>query len=194
MQTVIGINQETALKITNSKYYIPSGRSLQKREFIDDELIANSSAVADTLFQTKAGRTVIGGGGIGPDVIVKDEGSYPLAASILRSRGYFKFVQENNNQYSSIDEVLADEEFKYFQKYSIERSWFKLFLAGIYKTFAIFPALIRGFMPIPLGGYFNTAVTDIMINEEGIVEEVLYAKKHAADHFAFNKVKEFSLN
>ena len=46
--------------------------------------------------------------------------------------------------------VLADEEFKYFQKYSIERSWLKLFLAGIYKTFAIFPALIRGFMPIPL--------------------------------------------
>ena len=35
--------------------------------------------------------------------------------------------------------VLADEEFKYFQKYSIERSWFKLFLAGIYKTFSIFP-------------------------------------------------------
>ena len=122
MQTVIGINQETALKITNSKYYIPSGRSLQKREFIDDELIANSSVVADTLFQTKAGRTVIGGGGIGPDVIVKDEGSYPLAASILRSRGYFKFVQENNNQYSSIDEVLADEELMVKFKTFIEKN------------------------------------------------------------------------
>ena len=122
VQTVIGINQETALKITNSKYYIPSGRSLQKREFIDDELIANSSAVADTLFQTKAGRTVIGGGGIGPDVIVKDEGSYPLAASILRSRGYFKFVQENNNQYSSIDEVLADKELMIKFKAFIEKN------------------------------------------------------------------------
>ena len=122
VQTVIGINQETALKITNSKYYIPSGRSLQKREFIDDELIANSSVVADTLFQTKAGRTVIGGGGIGPDVIVNDEGSYPLAASILRSRGYFKFVQENNNQYSSIDEVLADEELMVKFKTFIEKN------------------------------------------------------------------------
>ena len=122
VQTVIGINQETALKITNSKYYIPSGRSLQKREFIDDELIANSSVVADTLFQTKAGRTVIGGGGIGRDVIVKDEGSYPLAASILRSRGYFKFVQENNNQYSSIDEVLADEELMVKFKTFIEKN------------------------------------------------------------------------
>ena len=110
VQTVIGINQETALKITNSKYFIPSGRSLQKREFIDDDLIADSSTVADSLFQTKAGRTVVGGGGIAPDVIVKDEGSYPLAASILRSGAYFKFVQENNDQYASIDEVLADDE------------------------------------------------------------------------------------
>jgi len=110
VQTVIGINQETALKITNSKYYIPSGRSLQKREFIDDDLIADSSTIADSLFQTKAGRSVIGGGGIAPDVIVKDEGSYPLAAAILRSGAYFKFVQENNDQYASIDEVLADDE------------------------------------------------------------------------------------
>ena len=45
-------------------------------------------------------------------------------------------------------------------------------------------------MPIPLVGYFNK-VTDIMINEDGIVEEVLYAKKHSTDHFEFNKVKEF---
>ena len=122
VQTVIGINQETALKITNSKYYIPSGRSLQKREFIDDDLIANSSTVVDSLFQTKAGRTVVGGGGIGPDIVVKDEGSYPLAASILRSRGYFKFVQENNNQYSSIDEVLADKELMIKFKAFIEKN------------------------------------------------------------------------
>ena len=48
--------------------------------------------------------------------------------------------------------VLADENFKYFERYEIERSWSKLLLAVLYKTFAILPALIRGFMPIPLGG------------------------------------------
>jgi carboxyl-terminal processing protease len=122
VQTVIGINQETALKITNSKYYIPSGRSLQKREFIDDDLIADSSTIADSLFQTKAGRSVIGGGGIAPDVIVKDEGSYPLAAAILRSGAYFKFVQENNDQYASIDEVLADDELMTKFKAFIEKN------------------------------------------------------------------------
>ena len=110
VQTVIGINQDTALKITNSKYFIPSGRSLQKREFIDDELIASTSSTADSLYQTKAGRTVIGGGGIAPDLTVKDEGLYPLAASILRNGAYFKFVQQNSDQYSSVEEVLSDQE------------------------------------------------------------------------------------
>jgi len=108
VQTVIGINQETALKITNSKYYIPSGRSIQKRKFIDEELIADGTLEADSLFQTMAGRTVLGGGGISPDIVVKDEGSYPLAASILRNGGYFRFVQQSSDQYASIDEVMAD--------------------------------------------------------------------------------------
>jgi carboxyl-terminal processing protease len=108
VQTVIGINQETALKITNSKYYIPSGRSIQKRKFIDEDLIADSDIVPDSLFQTMSGRPVLGDGGISPDVIVKDEGSYPLAASILRNGGYFRFVQQSSNQYTSIEEVIAD--------------------------------------------------------------------------------------
>ena len=108
VQTVIGINQDTALKITNSKYYIPSGRSIQKRKFIDEELIADGTLEADSLFQTMAGRTVLGGGGISPDIVVKDEGSYPLAASILRNGGYFRFVQQSSDQYASIDEVMAD--------------------------------------------------------------------------------------
>jgi len=108
VQTVIGINQETALKITNSKYYIPSGRSIQKRKFIDKELIADTDIVPDSLFQTMSGRPVLGDGGISPDVIVKDEGSYPLAASILRNGGYFRFVQQSSDQYGSIDEVIAD--------------------------------------------------------------------------------------
>tara|TARA_X000001036_G_C20667086_1_gene801104 strand:- start:164 stop:1840 length:1677 start_codon:yes stop_codon:yes gene_type:complete len=110
VQTVVGIDKNTALKITNSKYYIPSGRSLQKREFIEDELIADLSTVPDSLFQTKGGRSVKGGGGILPDIIIKDEGSYPLAAAILRNGAYFKFVQQNSDKYSSINEVLDDKD------------------------------------------------------------------------------------
>lgn len=121
VQTVIGISQDTALKITNSKYFIPSGRSIQKRDFIDEDLVANSEADSDSLFQTKSGRKVSGGGGIFPDIEVKDEGEYPLASAILRNGAYFKFVQQNSAKYSSIEEVQKDEELMIdFEKYIVE--------------------------------------------------------------------------
>ncbi len=89
--------------------------------------------------------------------------------------------------------ILADTDFKYFKKYEIERSFLKVIAAMLFKPHKIIPAIIKGFIPIRILGYFDIAVTDILINEDGIVEEVYYAKKDIADHFEFNKIKEFSL-
>jgi|TARA_B110000438_G_scaffold291549_1_gene328625 peroxiredoxin len=89
--------------------------------------------------------------------------------------------------------ILADEGFKYYKKYEIERSLSKLLAAMIFKAHKIFPALIKGYIPFSIKGYFDIAVTDILINEKGLVEEVYYAKKDIADHFSFDKIKEFSL-
>ena len=89
--------------------------------------------------------------------------------------------------------VLADTDFKYFKKYEIERSFLKVIAAMLLKPHKIIPAIIKGFIPIRILGYFDIAVTDVLINEDGIVEEVYYAKKDIADHFEFNKIKEFSL-
>ena len=47
-------------------------------------------------------------------------------------------------------------------------------------------------MPVPIKGHLDISITDILINEKGIVEEVYYAKKHSADHFDFEKIKQFS--
>ena len=89
--------------------------------------------------------------------------------------------------------ILADQEFKYFKKYEIERSTKKMFSAILFKAHKIIPAIIKGFVPTSIKGYFDIAVTDILINEDGVVEEVYYAKKDIADHFEFEKVKEFSI-
>ena len=108
VQSVIAINNSSALKITNSKYYIPSGRTLQKREYIDKELLTDKAAIEDSLFTTKAGRKVFGGGGIAPDVLVENKEAYPLAVSILRNGGFFLFVQQTSDQYDSLDAVVND--------------------------------------------------------------------------------------
>ena len=89
--------------------------------------------------------------------------------------------------------ILADRDFKYFEKYGVERSIKKMFLTILFKAHKVIPAIMKGFIPINIKGYIDIAVTDILINENGIVEEVYYAKKDIADHFEFDKIKEFSL-
>ena len=62
-----------------------------------------------------------------------------------------------------------------------------------FKAHKIFPAMIKGFIPLSIKGHFDISVTDVLINEEGIVEDVFYAKKDVADHYPFDVIKEFSL-
>ena len=73
-------DQDAALKLTTALYYTPSGRSINRavHDTLSDEEDAPDDAgpppAPDTLarpvFHTRAGRTVYGGGGITPDVIV----------------------------------------------------------------------------------------------------------------------------
>ena len=108
MQSVIAIDNSSALKITNSKYYIPSGRGIQKREYIDEDLLSAERTIEDSLFTTKGGRKVRGGGGITPDILIENNEQYPLANAIYRDGGFFRFAQETSDQYTSFEEVSND--------------------------------------------------------------------------------------
>ena len=72
VQTVFTV-RDTGLALTTARYYTPSGRSIQRDydSFIDYVTHRNgaSEEPANT-FETDAGRTVLGGGGIAPDVEV----------------------------------------------------------------------------------------------------------------------------
>ena len=54
--------------------------------------------------------------------------------------------------------------------------------------------MIKGYIPTSIKGHFDIAVTDILINEGGFVEDVYYAKSDVADHFTFDRVREFSIS
>ena len=90
--------------------------------------------------------------------------------------------------------VLADENFEYFKKYEIERSMAKTLNAMLFKPHKIIPAMMKGYIPTKIKGHLDIAVTDVLINEQGVVEEVYYAQKDIADHFEFEKIKQFALN
>jgi carboxyl-terminal processing protease len=77
VQSIVRLSYNTALKLTTSKYYTPSGRLIQKevnnavRE-LRKVLPASSGDKASTIFYTRGKRNVFGGGGILPDIQLPD--------------------------------------------------------------------------------------------------------------------------
>lgn len=106
VQTVRQLSYNTALKMTISRYYIPSGRSIQSLTYTHDE---NNSAVVkpDSLrkeFKTQNGRTVYDGNGIAPDIVMSDEDPSLLETSLLRQNLFFEFA----NRYAANNDSLTE--------------------------------------------------------------------------------------
>jgi len=76
VQTIFQVNRSEALRLTTSRWYTPSGRSIHRDR--DLPLLPEESATTDTLagspaFRSDAGRELRGGGGIHPDVVVRGD-------------------------------------------------------------------------------------------------------------------------
>ena len=108
VQSVYGIDQKRSLKVTTAKYYIPSGRLIQKPDYLNEKVI-KSVAMKDSVFTTKGGRNVEGGGGITPDYIVEDVQVGPLTRECWRKSYFFSFARENKNTFQSFEDVLNNE-------------------------------------------------------------------------------------
>ena len=107
VQTVFNIDRSRSLKITTAKYYIPSGRLIQKPGYLPDEILADSS-VHDTVFYTKNGRLMSGEGGITPDYQIELEPITPILAASWRQGLFFNFVQKNKMNFDLFNQVETD--------------------------------------------------------------------------------------
>ena len=79
VQTTRPLPYDGTLKVTTSKYYIPSGRCIQAIDYAKKNADGSEARIPDsltTVFHTAAGREVRDGGGIRPDIEVKGE-KYP---------------------------------------------------------------------------------------------------------------------
>jgi carboxyl-terminal processing protease len=98
----------SALRLTISKYYTPSGRSIQrgyenKKDYYS-ELGERNEEEGDNLthtaeqdssrpeFKTAGGRTVFGGGGITPDYITKSGNLTNYSRDLLRANVFYQFI------------------------------------------------------------------------------------------------------
>jgi carboxyl-terminal processing protease len=83
-----------ALKLTTGRWFTPSGRSIQRPRKVnpdgtfapEDTLPPTDSALrARPVFHSDAGRPVFGGGGISPDVLVRDDTLTAAERTLLRA-------------------------------------------------------------------------------------------------------------
>jgi carboxyl-terminal processing protease len=91
-----------SLKITSSKYYIPSGRCIQAIDYThrnEDGSVGRIPDSLTTVFKTAAGRLVRDGGGIVPDVAMKDEKSPSIAYYLVTQYVIFDYVTDWVNRH-----------------------------------------------------------------------------------------------
>lgn len=114
VQRQFTLNDNSAVRITISRYYTPSGRSIQKDysdkksyykvdkdEDTDEEVVDNfdhkkekSSKKDLPKFSTKIlNRTVYGGGGITPDYIIPTDTLTSLTIDLVRNNTFYSFVR-----------------------------------------------------------------------------------------------------
>ena len=126
VQTVTQLSYNTALKMTISRYYIPSGRSIQSITYTHDD---DNSAVLkpDSLrkeFKTRNGRTVYDGNGIAPDIKIKDKEPSLLETSLLRENLFFDFANQYASTHDSLRESFgSDDLYDEFTTYVSEKNF-----------------------------------------------------------------------
>tara|TARA_B110000438_G_scaffold106081_1_gene104378 strand:+ start:840 stop:2597 length:1758 start_codon:yes stop_codon:yes gene_type:complete len=125
VQSMFNLNDTTTLKVTTAKYYTPSGRLIQKQDYLDNGFLTDGLDKYDSTFVTTGGRVVKGGGGISPDVEM-DVNPLPVYVQGLWRSGVFLTFAATYVPMHDMEEPLhisnkVVNDFKVFlQEYEIE--------------------------------------------------------------------------
>ena len=130
VQSIRQLPYEGHLKVTTAKYYIPSGRCIQAIDYSNRTDDGTPIHVADSLtheFKTKIGRTVRDGGGIRPDVEVKDSMKVSIAYYLMNQNIIFDFASQYALTHASIAEPekfrITDAEYDQFKQFTKDKKF-----------------------------------------------------------------------
>ena len=97
----------TQLKLTISKYYTPSGRSIQELDYTNRDENGDVPKFSDKTrnpFKTRNGRTVYDGGGIQPDIKFKKPTRTKETEALFKSKAIFDFATSYYYQNPTVSE------------------------------------------------------------------------------------------
>ena len=111
------------MKVTTSKYYIPSGRCVQAIDYKHRNEDGSVGTIPDSLtsvFHTAAGREVRDGGGVTPDITIKQERLPNIVYYLLRDDLIFDYATDYCLKHPTIasaeDFKLTDADYEEFKK------------------------------------------------------------------------------
>lgn len=126
VQTVRPLTYNTQLKVTTAKYYTPSGRCVQAINYSQKGRTTRPDSLK-VAFKTKNGRTVFDGGGVSPDVEVKELETPLVLSALFEKRLLFDFATRFRLQNASLpngkDFQVSHELFQDFKAFLKERKF-----------------------------------------------------------------------
>lgn len=119
-----------SLKVTISKYYIPSGRCIQQLDYTHRRADGSVAAIPDSLthvFYTSNGRPVRDGGGVRPEFEVKEPKLPTMLYYLAVDTAFFDFVTNWAQQHKEIPPVedfsVSDADFEALKAYEREKGF-----------------------------------------------------------------------
>ena len=123
VQTIRPLPYNGTLKVTTSKYYIPSGRCIQAIDYAKknaDGSVARTPDSLTTVFHTAAGREVRDEGGIRPDIEVKGDKIPNIVFYLMNDDLIFDYATQycwDHPTLASVDDFkLTDADYEAFKK------------------------------------------------------------------------------
>jgi carboxyl-terminal processing protease len=101
VQTTRQLSYNTQLKVTTAKYYIPSGRCIQRLDYTHRKQDGTVEAFADSVkssFKTRNGRVVYDGGGLDPDLNIEQDYVGSVTSALFNSGLFFEYASLYCNQ------------------------------------------------------------------------------------------------
>ena len=124
VQTTRNLPFEGMLKVTTSKYFIPSGRCIQQMDYSHRNPDGSINAIPDsltTVFYTENGRPVRDGGGLRPDFEIEEPAMPTMMYYLASDMALFDYVTEWEQAHPTIppaeEFVFPDEDYESFKTY-----------------------------------------------------------------------------
>jgi len=128
VQQIKDLNNDSRLKITTSRYFTPSGRWIQEKNYFKENksgVFLNTESFQQTEFKTLNGRLVYANGGITPDVEIKLEPESEIHSALLMKDMFFKFANYYLENHPGIKIFkCTDNIFEEFKNFASSKNFF----------------------------------------------------------------------